>query len=115
MGTDGMKMQGTNGSQLWDTAFAVQVLLASGRAVGMSGDVKESLKSAGSWLRDTQIEDNPPGFARFYRQANKGTREQLCSPETIVRLCGHSSPDAELGRWLCFVRAQEGRSFPRGE
>ena len=27
MGTDGMKMQGTNGSQVWDAAFAVQALL----------------------------------------------------------------------------------------
>uniref|UniRef100_A0A8C8RXG4 Terpene cyclase/mutase family member n=1 Tax=Pelusios castaneus TaxID=367368 RepID=A0A8C8RXG4_9SAUR len=27
MGVDGMKMQGTNGSQLWDTAFAVQAFL----------------------------------------------------------------------------------------
>ena len=27
LGLDGMKMTGTNGSQLWDTAFAVQALL----------------------------------------------------------------------------------------
>ena len=27
MGVDGMKMQGTNGSQLWDTAFAIQAFL----------------------------------------------------------------------------------------
>ena len=27
---DGMKMQGYNGSQLWDTAFAVQALNAAG-------------------------------------------------------------------------------------
>jgi len=29
---DGMKMQGYNGSQLWDTAFAVQAIAASGLA-----------------------------------------------------------------------------------
>ena len=27
IGLDGMKMQGTNGSQLWDTAFATQAFL----------------------------------------------------------------------------------------
>lgn len=27
MGLDGMKMNGTNGSQVWDTAFAVQAYL----------------------------------------------------------------------------------------
>uniref|UniRef100_A0A8D1LY59 Terpene cyclase/mutase family member n=1 Tax=Sus scrofa TaxID=9823 RepID=A0A8D1LY59_PIG len=30
LGIDGMKMQGTNGSQIWDTAFAIQALLEAG-------------------------------------------------------------------------------------
>uniref|UniRef100_A0A673A569 Lanosterol synthase (2,3-oxidosqualene-lanosterol cyclase) n=1 Tax=Sphaeramia orbicularis TaxID=375764 RepID=A0A673A569_9TELE len=30
LGLDGMKMQGTNGSQLWDTCFAVQAFLEAG-------------------------------------------------------------------------------------
>ena len=30
MGRDGMKMNGTNGSQLWDTSFMVQALIESG-------------------------------------------------------------------------------------
>uniref|UniRef100_A0A3P9A229 Terpene cyclase/mutase family member n=1 Tax=Esox lucius TaxID=8010 RepID=A0A3P9A229_ESOLU len=46
LGMDGMKMQGTNGSQLWDTAFAVQAFL--------------------------EIPDNPPDFQKYYRQMNKG-------------------------------------------
>uniref|UniRef100_A0A6Q2XMB6 Terpene cyclase/mutase family member n=1 Tax=Esox lucius TaxID=8010 RepID=A0A6Q2XMB6_ESOLU len=37
---------GTNGSQLWDTAFAVQAFL--------------------------EIPDNPPDFQKYYRQMNKG-------------------------------------------
>jgi lanosterol synthase len=31
MGRDGMKMNGTNGSQLWDCAFAVQALIENPR------------------------------------------------------------------------------------
>ena len=31
LGRDGMKMQGTNGSQLWDCAFAVQGLIENPR------------------------------------------------------------------------------------
>jgi squalene cyclase len=30
IGLDGMKMDGTNGSQLWDTAFAVTAMLEVG-------------------------------------------------------------------------------------
>lgn len=30
MGRDGLKMNGTNGSQLWDTSFMVQALIESG-------------------------------------------------------------------------------------
>ncbi|TSK92907.1 Lanosterol synthase [Bagarius yarrelli] len=37
---------GTNGSQLWDTAFAVQALL--------------------------EIKENPPDYQKYYRQTNKG-------------------------------------------
>ncbi|KAI6661253.1 Lanosterol synthase [Oopsacas minuta] len=72
MGTDGLKMQGTNGSQLWDTALAVQSLVASINAGGLSDDVRHTLKNAHAWLRETQIQDNPPDYGKFYRQANKG-------------------------------------------
>ncbi|KAM3862156.1 lanosterol synthase-like [Diretmus argenteus] len=46
LGLDGMKMQGTNGSQLWDTCFAVQAFL--------------------------EIPENPPEYQKYYRQMNKG-------------------------------------------
>ena len=72
LGTDGLRMQGTNGSQLWDTALAVQALVEASQALGDSDEVSASLQQARSWLLDTQIKENPPNYAKFYRQANKG-------------------------------------------
>ena len=48
---DGMKMQGYNGSQLWDTAFAVQAFAASGMAKPFS----VCLQKAHSYIRNTQV------------------------------------------------------------
>lgn len=31
LAADGMKMQGYNGSQLWDTAFSLQAIMATGK------------------------------------------------------------------------------------
>ena len=72
LGTDGLKMQGTNGSQLWDTAFAVQALVESSQVLECSDELRASLQHARSWLLHTQIKENPPNYAKFYRQANKG-------------------------------------------
>lgn len=44
MGRDGMKMQGTNGSQLWDLAFAVQGLIENPR-------IRDEFKVRSSMLR----------------------------------------------------------------
>ncbi|TRZ03754.1 hypothetical protein DNTS_009746 [Danionella cerebrum] len=70
LGLDGMKMQGTNGSQLWDTAFAVQAFLEAG-----AQDVPrfaECLTQAHHFLNLSQIKDNPPEYEKYYRQMNKG-------------------------------------------
>ncbi|XP_067649211.1 lanosterol synthase-like [Haliotis asinina] len=70
LGLDGMKMNGTNGSQLWDASFAVQAFLEMGAA-----DIKEfhpCLKKVHDFLRETQIPDNPPDYKKYYRQTNKG-------------------------------------------
>uniref|UniRef100_A0A671U5M9 Terpene cyclase/mutase family member n=2 Tax=Sparus aurata TaxID=8175 RepID=A0A671U5M9_SPAAU len=56
LGLDGMKMQGTNGSQLWDTCFAVQAFL----------EVMQKLALMFS------IPENPPEYQKYYRQMNKG-------------------------------------------
>ncbi|KAL3970257.1 acylglycerol lipase [Sarotherodon galilaeus] len=70
LGLDGMKMQGTNGSQLWDTCFAVQAYLEA----GAQDDPKlaECLRDAHQFLTMTQIPENPPQYQKYYRQMNKG-------------------------------------------
>ncbi|XP_055019806.1 lanosterol synthase isoform X2 [Boleophthalmus pectinirostris] len=70
LGLDGMKMQGTNGSQLWDTCFAVQAFLEAGAQDEPS--LTECLKHAHHFLNITQIPENPPEYKKYYRQMNKG-------------------------------------------
>ncbi len=45
-----MKMQGYNGSQLWDTAFAVQALTAA----GLGDEFSACLKKAHRYVKQTQ-------------------------------------------------------------
>ncbi|XP_061091705.1 lanosterol synthase [Conger conger] len=70
LGLDGMKMSGTNGSQLWDTAFAVQAFLEAG--AHDSARFIECLKNAHQFFTLTQVPDNPPEYQKYYRQMNKG-------------------------------------------
>ncbi|XP_063789338.1 lanosterol synthase [Pseudophryne corroboree] len=70
LGLDGMKMQGTNGSQLWDTAFAVQAFLEAG--AHKKKPLQKCLEKAHEFLRISQIPDNPPEYKKYYRQMNKG-------------------------------------------
>ncbi|KAK9866458.1 hypothetical protein WJX84_004983 [Apatococcus fuscideae] len=66
---DGMKMQGYNGSQLWDTAFAVQAFAAS----GMAKQFSSSLQSAHRYIRSTQVQvEAAAPLDRFYRHPSKG-------------------------------------------
>nr|UTN00765.1 lanosterol synthase [Strongylocentrotus purpuratus] len=68
IGLDGMKMQGTNGSQLWDTAFVIQAFLEAGG----EGEFKDTLSKAHDFLKNTQIPENPPNYQKYYRQMSKG-------------------------------------------
>uniref|UniRef100_H3DE43 Terpene cyclase/mutase family member n=1 Tax=Tetraodon nigroviridis TaxID=99883 RepID=H3DE43_TETNG len=70
LGLDGMKMQGTNGSQLWDTCFAVQAFLEAGAQ--NIPHLAERLRDAHQFLTFTQIPENPPQYQKYYRQMNKG-------------------------------------------
>ncbi|XP_059823406.1 lanosterol synthase isoform X2 [Hypanus sabinus] len=70
LGLDGLKMQGTNGSQLWDTAFAVQAFLEAG-AQNIPA-FTDCLKQAHAYFEVTQVRDNPPDYDKYYRQMNKG-------------------------------------------
>ncbi|XP_003215262.2 lanosterol synthase [Anolis carolinensis] len=70
LGLDGLKMQGTNGSQLWDTAFAVQAFLEAG--AHKKPEFNSCLLHAHEFFRISQIPDNPPDYEKYYRQMNKG-------------------------------------------
>lgn len=48
---DGMKMQGYNGSQLWDTAFAAQAIVSS----GLGSEFKSCLKKALHYIDVSQV------------------------------------------------------------
>ncbi|KAK9931606.1 hypothetical protein M0R45_018878 [Rubus argutus] len=66
---DGMKMQGSNGSQLWDVAFAVQATLAT-NLVNEYGPV---LKKAHSFIKNTQVRRDCYGnLSYWHRHISKG-------------------------------------------
>lgn len=52
---DGLKMQGYNGSQLWDTGFTVQAYAATGI---LSDAVGATLKRAHTYVKNTQVMPN---------------------------------------------------------
>nr|AIK19223.1 triterpene synthase [Eugenia uniflora] len=66
---DGMKMQ-SFGSQEWDTAFAVQALLAS----NMTEEIAPVLARGHDFIKKSQVKDNPSGdFKRMHRHISKGS------------------------------------------
>lgn len=65
---DGMKMQGYNGSQNWDTSFAVQALSES----GMCSDFPESSKKIWRYLEATQIKTDERERHKYFRHISKG-------------------------------------------
>ncbi|XP_057401560.1 lanosterol synthase isoform X1 [Balaenoptera acutorostrata] len=70
LGLDGMKVQGTNGSQIWDTAFAIQALLEAGAQ--HRPEFSSCLQKAHEYLRVSQVPDNLPDYQKYYRQMSKG-------------------------------------------
>lgn len=66
---DGMKMQGYNGSQLWDTAFATQALIST----DLLDDCGPMLKKAHMYIERSQVIADCPGDLNFwYRHISKG-------------------------------------------
>ncbi|PRQ56158.1 putative cycloartenol synthase [Rosa chinensis] len=66
---DGMKMQGSNGSQCWDVALAVQAILST-NLVNEYGSV---LKKAHYFIKNTQVRRDSYGNLRYwYRHISKG-------------------------------------------
>ncbi|CDP20858.1 unnamed protein product [Coffea canephora] len=65
---DGMKMQ-SMGSQLWDTVFTAQAIIAS----DLEDEFGTTLKRAHYFIKETQIQENPSGdFRSMYRHPCKG-------------------------------------------
>ncbi|KAI7837939.1 hypothetical protein COHA_008245 [Chlorella ohadii] len=66
---DGMKMQGYNGSQLWDTSFAVQAIISTGLGSEFAG----CLKRAHDYVEQSQvIEEAQAPLSEYYRHISKG-------------------------------------------
>jgi lanosterol synthase len=61
---DGMKMQGYNGSQLWDTAFCVQAIVGAGFGFGF----QQALSRAHHYLDITQVPEDVPEREKYYRR-----------------------------------------------
>ncbi len=65
---EGIKMQGYNSSQLWDTAFAVQAVLAT----PMAKEFDALLQRAHTYIRDNQILEDVPNPEAHYRHRSRG-------------------------------------------
>ncbi|TKY44490.1 Cycloartenol synthase [Spatholobus suberectus] len=66
---DGMKMQGYNGSQLWDTAFAVQAIIST----NLIEEFGPTIRKAHTYIKNSQVlEDCPGDLNKWYRHISKG-------------------------------------------
>ncbi|KAF2290132.1 hypothetical protein GH714_003331 [Hevea brasiliensis] len=66
---DGMKMQGYNGSQLWDTSFAVQAILST----NLVEEYGPTLRKAHTYIKKSQVLENCSGDHKlWYRHISKG-------------------------------------------
>ena len=70
MNQEGMMMNGTNGVQVWDTAFLIQSVIEAGLAE--SCEWKGMLQKALGFLEDQQILEEVPNQKTCYRQSRKG-------------------------------------------
>ncbi|KAK3838546.1 MAG: terpene synthase [Linnemannia elongata] len=70
MSSEGMMMNGTNGSQLWDTALLTQGVVESGLAHEKQNH--ESMKRVLTFLDVQQIRKNPPFMKEGYRDPTLG-------------------------------------------
>lgn len=65
---DGMKMNGYNGSQLWDTAFAIQAITEG----GLEKFFPETAERAYHYLDISQVMEDVPHREKFFRHISKG-------------------------------------------
>ncbi|OAY52730.1 lupeol synthase isoform X1 [Manihot esculenta] len=68
VGEDGMKMQ-SFGSQIWDTSFALQGLIAS----NLFDEIGPTLEEGHNFIKNSQLTENPSGdYKRMFRHTFKG-------------------------------------------
>jgi squalene/oxidosqualene cyclase-like protein len=65
---DGMKMQGYNGSQFWDTAFATQAILEG----GFEKYFPETVKKAFEFIDTSQVKEEVRDHKKFFRHDSVG-------------------------------------------
>ena len=65
---DGVKMQGYNNSELWDTAFAVQSIAATDR----EDEFSEMLQSAYDYIEANQVLEEVPEREEYFRERSTG-------------------------------------------
>mmetsp|Transcript_28315 Transcript_28315/g.46585 ORF Transcript_28315/g.46585 Transcript_28315/m.46585 type:complete len:891 (+) Transcript_28315:81-2753(+) len=65
---DGMKMQGYNGSQCWDTSFAIQGVVES----GLAAEFPEMCRRVHGYLDRTQIKADEDDRRRWFRHESRG-------------------------------------------
>lgn len=70
LGPEGMRVCGTNGSQLWDTVFITQAL-AETRLVEDESNRKSMIKAL-QWLDISQMTEDPKHKETAYRHGTKG-------------------------------------------
>lgn len=68
MAEDGLKAQGYNGSQLWDTAFALQAYTES----GLSSYFAPAMQKGYNYLEISQVLEDVKDRVKFYRHISKG-------------------------------------------
>ncbi|KAK0568498.1 Lanosterol synthase (Oxidosqualene--lanosterol cyclase) [Tilletia horrida] len=104
LGSEGMMMTGTNGSQLWDSAFVAQALADSDLLT--DANVREPAEKLLDWLDKCQIQNNPKHHHSSYRFATKGawpfsTKEQSyvvsdCTAEGMKAVMELQAPETGL-------------------
>ena len=67
-GDDGIKMNGYDSSELWDTAFALQAIVATGRTAEQARTLAEAYR----YLDRNQVREDVPNRDRYFRHASKG-------------------------------------------
>lgn len=67
-GHDGLKMQGYNSTELWDTTFALQAIAAT----PFAHEVEPSVRRAQDFVRDSQILEDTPELDAHYRHRSRG-------------------------------------------